>query len=153
MLYQCQCRRKTFMVHQTFVWWVLYVLYKFVKSPIRHLGLAIGNVRCVRCFSPTLQCTKVRRLRPPKEMLLKGRISVRISGTKIIPSNQKSSFLYLWKISLNFIRYSLKVRNHELIKRWLLRHARVGRTRGLAPIMPIVPLFWSHRALANQSRF
>ena len=29
-------------------------LYKFVKLPIRHLGLAIGNVRRVRRFSPTL---------------------------------------------------------------------------------------------------
>ena len=42
------------MVHQTFVWWALYILYKFVKFPIRHLGLAIGNIRCVRSFSPTL---------------------------------------------------------------------------------------------------
>ena len=53
---KCQCtesRRITFMVRQTFVWWVLYILYKFVKFPIRHLGLAIGNVRR---FSPTLQC-------------------------------------------------------------------------------------------------
>ena len=49
-----QCRRKTFMVHQTFVWWAIYIPYKFVKSPIRHLGLAIGNVRRVRRFSPTL---------------------------------------------------------------------------------------------------
>ena len=49
----CQCRRKTFMVHQTFVWWALYILYKFAKFPIRHLGLAIGNVRR---FSPTLHC-------------------------------------------------------------------------------------------------
>ena len=39
------CRRKTFMVHQTFVWWALFTPYKFVKSPIRHLGLAIENVR------------------------------------------------------------------------------------------------------------
>ena len=39
------------MVHQTFVWWALYIPYKFVKSNIRHLGLAIGNVRR---FSPTL---------------------------------------------------------------------------------------------------
>ena len=46
-----QCRRKTFMVHQTFVWWALYIPYKFVKSPIRHLGLAIGNVQR---FSPSL---------------------------------------------------------------------------------------------------
>ena len=53
VLWQCQCRRKTFMVHQTFVWWALYILYKFAKLPIRHLGLAIGNVRR---FSPTLQC-------------------------------------------------------------------------------------------------
>ena len=50
-----QCRRKTCMVHQTFVWWALYIPYKFVKSPIRHLGLAIGNVWCVRRFSPTLR--------------------------------------------------------------------------------------------------
>ena len=50
-----QCRRKTFMVHQTFVWWALYIIsYKFVESPFRHLGLAIGNVRCVWRFSPTL---------------------------------------------------------------------------------------------------
>ena len=29
-------------------------MYRFVKSPIRHLGLAIRNVRCVWRFSPTL---------------------------------------------------------------------------------------------------
>ena len=45
-----QCRWKTCMVHQTFVWWALYIPYKFVKSSIRHFGLAIGNVRCVRRF-------------------------------------------------------------------------------------------------------
>ena len=45
-----QCRRKTYMIHQTFVWWAVYIPYKFAKSPIRHLGLAIGNVQCVRCF-------------------------------------------------------------------------------------------------------
>ena len=56
---QYQCRRKTCMVHQTFVWWAVYIPYKFVKSPIRHLGLAIGNVRCVRCFSPTLQYSEI----------------------------------------------------------------------------------------------
>ena len=50
-----QCRRKTSMVHQTFVWWALYILYEFEKFPIRHLGLAIGNVQCVRCFSSTLE--------------------------------------------------------------------------------------------------
>ena len=49
-----QCRRKTCMVHHTFVWRALYIPHKFVKSPTRHLGLAIGNVRCVRRFSPTL---------------------------------------------------------------------------------------------------
>ena len=46
------------MIHQTFVWWALYTLYilfKFVQSLIRHLGLASGNVRCVRWFSWTLQ--------------------------------------------------------------------------------------------------
>ena len=49
-----QCRRKTCMVHQTFVWWALYIPYKFVKSSIRHFSLAFGNVRCVRRFSLTL---------------------------------------------------------------------------------------------------
>ena len=49
-----QCNRKTFMIHQTFVWWALYILFKFVKFLIRHLGLAIGNVRCVWWFSWTL---------------------------------------------------------------------------------------------------
>ena len=46
-IYGRQCSRKTFMVHQTFVWWALYVLLKFVKSLIR-------NVRHVRWFSWTL---------------------------------------------------------------------------------------------------
>ena len=49
-----QCSRKTFMVHQTFVRWALYILFKFVKSLIRHLGLAIGHVWHVRWFSWTL---------------------------------------------------------------------------------------------------
>ena len=49
-----QCSRKTFMIHQTFVRWALYILFKFVKSLIRHLGLAIRNVRHVRWFSWTL---------------------------------------------------------------------------------------------------
>ena len=39
-----RCTRKTFMIHQTFVRWVWYILFKFFKSLIRHLGLAIGNV-------------------------------------------------------------------------------------------------------------
>ena len=46
--------RKTFMVHQTFIRWVLCILFKIVKSQIRHLGLVIGNVRHVRWFSWTL---------------------------------------------------------------------------------------------------
>ena len=49
-----QCTRKTFMIHQTFVRWAVYVLFKFVKSLITHLGLAIGYVRCVWWFSWTL---------------------------------------------------------------------------------------------------
>ena len=49
-----QCSRKTFMVHQTFVQWALYILLNFVISPIRHFGLAIGNVRHVRWFLWTL---------------------------------------------------------------------------------------------------
>ena len=55
-----QCSRKTFMVHQTFVWWALYILFKFVKSLIRHLAHAIGNVRHVRWFSWTLDLCYVR---------------------------------------------------------------------------------------------
>ena len=45
---------KTFMVHQTFVRWALCILFKFVKSLVRHLGLAIGNIQCVRWFLWTL---------------------------------------------------------------------------------------------------
>ena len=49
-----RCYQKTSMVHQTFVRWALYILFKIVKSLIRHLGLAIGNVRHVRWYSWTL---------------------------------------------------------------------------------------------------
>ena len=42
------------MVHQTFVWWALYILYRLVKFPIRHLSPPIGNVRCVWRFSSAL---------------------------------------------------------------------------------------------------
>ena len=37
------------------VQWALYVLFKIVKSLMRHLGLAIGNFRHVRWFWWTLQ--------------------------------------------------------------------------------------------------
>ena len=43
------------MIHQTFVRWAFNILFKFAKSLIRHLGLAIGNVWCVRWFSWTLE--------------------------------------------------------------------------------------------------
>ena len=46
---------KTSMIHQTCVQWALYILFKFVKSLIGHLGLAIGNVRCIWWLSWTLQ--------------------------------------------------------------------------------------------------
>ena len=49
-----QCAWKTFMIHQTFVPWALCILFKFVKSLITYLGLAIGNVWCVQWFSWTL---------------------------------------------------------------------------------------------------
>ena len=39
-----QRSRKSFMVHQTSVQWALFKLFKFMKSLIRHLSLAIGNV-------------------------------------------------------------------------------------------------------------
>ena len=56
-----QCTWKTFKIHQTFVWWAFNILFKFVKSLIRHLGLAIRNVWCVRWFSWTLrlQCSVI----------------------------------------------------------------------------------------------
>ena len=50
-----QCTWKTFMIHQTFVRWPLYILFKFVKSLIRQLSLAIGNVWCVQWFWWTLE--------------------------------------------------------------------------------------------------
>ena len=53
-----QCTWKTFMIHQTCVRWDLCILFKFVKSLIKHLGLAIGNVRCVWWFSWTLSFTE-----------------------------------------------------------------------------------------------
>ena len=49
-----QYTRKTFMIHQTFVQWALCILFKFTKSLMGHLGLAIGNVRHVQWFSWTL---------------------------------------------------------------------------------------------------
>ena len=52
---EMQCTWKTFMIHQTFVRWALYILLIFVKSLTRHLDLAIGNVRCVQWFSWTLE--------------------------------------------------------------------------------------------------
>ena len=49
-------------VHEKLSWFIwhlsdrLYIFYShFLKSLTRHLGLAIGNVRCVRWFSWTLQ--------------------------------------------------------------------------------------------------
>ena len=50
----CSVPEKNFMIHQTFVQWALYNLFKFVKSLVRHLGPAIGNVWCVQWFSWTL---------------------------------------------------------------------------------------------------
>ena len=42
------------MVLQTFVWWTLYILYKFVKFSIRHLGPAIdmSDVFRLHCSEP-----------------------------------------------------------------------------------------------------
>ena len=53
-MFPFQHSRKTFMVHQIFVRWAWYILFKFVKSLIRHLGQAIGNVRRVQWFLLTL---------------------------------------------------------------------------------------------------
>ena len=60
-----QCRWKTFMVQQTFVWWALYILYKFVKSPTRHLGEAVGNVPT--CPSTLLQMVRDHSMYAPSQ--------------------------------------------------------------------------------------
>ena len=57
------CTWKTFLIHQTFVRWALYILFKFVKYLITHLGL--GNVWCVRWFSWTLLMTCMSTVVPP----------------------------------------------------------------------------------------
>ena len=69
-----QCTRKTFMIHQTFVRWALYILLKFVKSLIWHLGLAIGNVWHVRWFSWTLKQPCVVSIVTPR--VTKGRTEI-----------------------------------------------------------------------------
>ena len=51
-----QHRQKTFMVHQTFVWWALCILFKFVKSFVRHLGPAVENVWWVQTNVFHLHC-------------------------------------------------------------------------------------------------
>ena len=95
------------------------------------------------CFKGPLEIQMVGASDPQQKMSTES-----LKTPKIIPSNQKNSVLYLWKISLNFIIYSL--RNHKLTKRRLLHCVKVHRTQGS---VPIVTLFWPHRALANQSRF
>ena len=42
-----QCRWKTFMVHETFVWWALYILYKFVK--FSHQTFGPSHRKCRTC--------------------------------------------------------------------------------------------------------
>ena len=51
----CTVTKKTSTVHQTFVRQDLYILFKIVKSLIKHLGLVFGNVWHVQWFSWTLQ--------------------------------------------------------------------------------------------------
>ena len=107
------CRRKTFTVHQTFVWWILYIPYKFVKSPIRHLGLAIGNVRRVRRFSPTLWL-RVWQLR------LRGYcVSNHLSGRPDLQFH-KFYFLYSWLLETGNINATntkgLHVKNNHFFR-------------------------------------
>ena len=45
-----QCRWKTPMVHWTFIWGALYVLFKFVKSLITHLEVGVGSLSKVVAF-------------------------------------------------------------------------------------------------------
>ena len=77
-----QWRRKTFMVHHTFVWWALYILYKFVKSPIKHLVLAIRNAgflpanfcnTCNRTFWPQVYQKHIKFTSIYTEIVLKFR--------------------------------------------------------------------------------
>ena len=56
------------MVHQTFVWWALYILYRLMKFPSRQLSPPIGNVRCVWRFSSTLINTFIHFIHVVKKM-------------------------------------------------------------------------------------
>ena len=59
-----ECRRKKL---SWLIWWALYILYKYIISPIRHLGPAVGNLQCVPCISSTLfasMCNKINSLWP-----------------------------------------------------------------------------------------
>ena len=102
--YQNQCSRKTFMVHQTFVRWALiYILFKFVKSLIRHLGLAIGNVRRVRWISWTLQNSSPSNdwwvTRPIKKRLIWNMVNSGAAdamGTWYIEYNLPCTRVYIW---------------------------------------------------------
>ena len=43
----CQCTRKTFMIHQTFVWWALYTLY--IVSNLSHRTFGPSQWKCLMC--------------------------------------------------------------------------------------------------------
>ena len=67
------------------------MLYKFVKSPIRHLGLAIGIVQCVLLFSPTLPipggCFNIKMSSHYKDKMVPSyfifKIQIDVPGNKI----------------------------------------------------------------------
>ena len=54
-----QCYQKTFMIHQLFPMGFINILFKIVKSLMKHLGLAIGNIQHVWWFLWTLVVTQV----------------------------------------------------------------------------------------------
>ena len=84
---------------QTFVRWALYILFKFVKSLIRHLGLVIGNVRHVRWFSWTLyvwskqnmSCCSVNSFNFVSQKKKKKKITRKIEGI-----NRATKHVYPW---------------------------------------------------------
>ena len=91
-----QSTQKTFMIHRTFVRWALYyILLIFVKSIIRHLGPAIGNVRCVQWFSWTfLKCWEMIENVNIFSSFLKLNSRVKLLGLSFLHKEEELWLLY-----------------------------------------------------------
>ena len=76
-MHQCSWKTLWFIRHLSNVLYI--IIFKFVKSLIRHLGLAIGNVRHVWWFSWTLM--HVRQSEVCFWQLIKGSSCVTVYGT------------------------------------------------------------------------